>query len=104
VKNILILTFKPIHNGPRHQRQLDALADEFNIYTAGQTPSGREKAFFRYDKINLLNKLARIPYLALRRHEAYYWDRGKIDLLNKLRQHEFDLIIAHDEDTLPLAR
>jgi hypothetical protein len=103
MKTILIITKKPLHKSPRVLKQITALKSNYEISTIGLTPSGEEEHYYSYDKLRKVKHILRLPLLKLRMFNKYYWDKNKINLVNKLSHYEYDAIIAHNEEMLPLA-
>jgi hypothetical protein len=103
VKKILILTLIDIENNPRPLRQIKLLKDRYEIHAAGTKASGYEDKYFQLKKMRIIKRMLRLLLLVFKRYEKYYWDDNKRELLRTLSGHTYDLIIAHDEDTLPIA-
>ncbi|PCH67691.1 MAG: hypothetical protein COC01_05255 [Bacteroidetes bacterium] len=103
MKKALIVTQKTLHNAPRVLKEIYALKDDFEIHTIGQSASGLEVAFYELNKISLVQKAWRLMYLKLGFFDKYYWDKHKRELIKTLSGIKYHLIIAHDEDMLPMA-
>lgn len=106
--NILILCFSELHKDPRVYRQILALKNSYNIIAAGYTsPQIDEVNFVSLNKISE-SKAKRIVNgffkLKLRLFESYYWSNALHQAtLKKLKDLKFDLILANDIETLPVA-
>lgn len=106
-KRVLIISFTDLKNDPRVNRQIRFLKDKFEVSTVGLKnveednvvfyPIERKStSFFYYVKKALLCKF--------KMFEKVYWETYKFkDLLNKLSDRRFDLIISNDIESLPLA-
>lgn len=106
-KNILIISYSPLHRDPRILRQINSLKDEYNIQTIGLTnPNISNVDFFEisfaprcktfYDKVKLGFKIWFCQPSALRRNL----------MLDLVFQHNFnspDVIIANDWNGLYVA-
>ena len=107
LKNILILTFSHIEGDPRVSRQIDVLRRHYALTVAGRSGSGIEGVEF----IDMIPRSKRLPQkvmgalmLKTGRFERYYWGLPDVkDALGRFRGRRFDLIIANDVETLPLA-
>jgi hypothetical protein len=106
-KNILILSFSDLGRDPRVYRQIIFLEGRYGLTAAGFgspkvdgvhfVPIEREKKAFH-------QKILRSLRLKWKQFENYYWaSRMVLNVLNSLKGNRFDLIIANDLDTLPLA-
>lgn len=107
MKHILIITFSHIEDDPRVIRQIDVLRKYYTITVAGRTGSGIQGIEF-IDLIprkkRMLQKLVGALLLKTDRFDRYYWGLPDVkDALSKIQGRQFDLIIANDVETLPLA-
>lgn len=108
---LLIISFSPLHRDPRVYRQLiffkDDLEFNLNITAAGYTDPNIEGV--KYVKVksyrpNILEKLFYGITLKLKRFEQFYWNNESVkDAMLSLKGKHFDIIIANDINTLPLA-
>jgi hypothetical protein len=127
VKKVLILCYSSLNSDPRVSRQIVALRDEYEVYTAGYQTSDPLLPFvllhkplneftysFHLEYPFLLRKAASLgirifdSLKAINRKKYFekkYWtERRKKDLANlKSLKTDFDLILANDIETLPLA-
>lgn len=104
IKSILILSFTDLSKNPRPYKQINLLRDKFKISTVGIKPSGFENQFYQYKKESVIREILKLLLLLIKNYKKYYWSKSKKDVLEKLKNEVFDLIIAHDERTLPLAQ
>jgi hypothetical protein len=104
MKSILILSFTDLSKDPRPYKQIKLLNDKYKITSVGKKPSGFENQFIQYEKESLIREIFRLILLVIKNYHKYYWSKSKIGVKNKLKNEVFDLIIAHDEKTLPLAQ
>lgn len=103
---ILVIAFSKIDSDPRVRRQLEFLADSYEITTAGFSDGEDSDNFLTLEKTKytFIEKLKSVILLKLRRYEHYYWSRCEVkSAYEKLRERNFDLIIANDVEALPLA-
>lgn len=132
MKSLLIICETDLSKDPRVLRQVMALKNDFNITTCGVAPTGDEKAFysiypvvdyhFKYPvvlrktvsliiqlqaKVRNNNRPLILSFLKMVSRKAYYkkkyWTIHRLRLLNDLKKDKFDIIIANDISTLPLA-
>lgn len=106
MKNILIISFSDLKSDPRVYRQIMFLKDKFKITTIGYKDPEIEGVEFLQvvPKNSFFDKIYSAWILTSRNFEKYYWFRYDFsEVLNKLRNRKFDLIIANDVDSLPFA-
>jgi len=127
-KTILVFSFTDHASDPHENRQIRYLNDAYHVISVGlgdpgidgvrfhsafRTPSGsrrgrlrkafREKAW-KGLLMQLFHECRNLFDLGLRRYESYYWNKTYIqEALQVLSSLKFDLIIAHDIETLPVA-
>lgn len=119
--NILILSYSNLDSDPRVLRQIQALSEYTNIFTAGYSPANNSfihHRLIRHDRFHsnypfVMRKMISLFYLHLRDHlllrifkkyDSYYWNYFRTKSFAVLsRQAKYDLIIANDIDTLPLS-
>jgi len=107
VSRILLLSFTDISRDPRVRRHIDALRTEHDVVTCGRGPAA--DGVVEHLQINdaawhlPLSPLG-IAALLARRHDAAY---GRIPAVQEARaalgDQRFDLVIANDAVTLPVA-
>ena len=100
---LLILSFSPIASDARVLKQVRAFAGEYEVTTCGygEAPDPRVTHLSIPDTAV---KVHSKPLLALRRHQRQYWGFAPVRAAQRLLGgHEFDLVLANDIDTLPLA-
>lgn len=101
---VLILSFSRIVSDARLLKQLEVLHDEFDLVTAGYgpTPAGvvdhltlpDDRVYWRYPR----------GAVVLRQYRRAYWSNPAVSYLRERLAHErFDIVIANDIDTVPLA-
>lgn len=107
MQNILMIVFSDIKNDPRVYRHICFLKDKYNITAIGYENPEIEGVDFIKVKINtesMLDKVRRAILLKLGKFDEYYWSKYDFsEVFDKLKNKKFDLIIANDIDTLPLA-
>jgi glycosyltransferase involved in cell wall biosynthesis len=106
MKKILIISFSDLTHDARVSRQVDFIKNNYEITIAaydGKEDNGYKLIKIAKTKFTLLNKLITSLFLILRMHQrAYSLLYQYKPLLEKLKQ-PFDLIIANDVESLPLA-
>ncbi len=108
MRKILIIVFSDIEKDIRVRRQIDTLKDEYNLTIVSYTNTDIYGS--KFIKVNQPEKrktiLQKIKYylpLLLGMYQYHYWDKKNTIIRDKLRKKKYDLIIANDIDTLPLA-
>lgn len=103
----LVICFSELHRDPRVLREIEWLRDEYEITTVGFTPCGvegiRHIPYASVASASLTGKIKRAVKSFADDFETIYWSSDKIATAEKLDDETFDLIIANDIDTLPLA-
>lgn len=106
-KKLLILCYSKLSSDPRVQRQISAMAHDFEVSTCGLSDAGDPKlpfySIYKEPPFSLPRKLRRLAQFMFRRYERYYWDDYKKNLAATLKAHRYDVVIANDIPTLPLA-
>lgn len=105
--SILLLSFSDHRTDPRVHRQIAALRDHYDLTTAGICPCTnfptRHVALTR-GRSSLTGKMRKVLRLKGRRFDAQYWTTPLVqDGWGKLNAFHFDVVIANDVATLPLA-
>jgi len=105
-ERILIISFSDMKNDPRVYRQIIHLRKNYKVMTAGFAgPEIDGVPFYRIGvHRNLPAKLARAMWLKTGRFDRYYersFDTS--DLLDHVHPEDIDLVLANDNDSLPLA-
>ncbi|WP_300668272.1 glycosyltransferase family 4 protein [Helicobacter sp. UBA3407] len=103
MKKILILHFHH-HNDPRARREYDILSSKYHMSGLGYGIS-RKFDFIIVSKPKWTFKMKLIQrfWLLLRCYERVYWNLPQVkEAEKKLKDKEFDIIIAHNEESLPL--
>lgn len=107
MKKVLILTFSDVQSDPRVNRQIKALAGRYDLCVAGRSWTPSEDIEFipilpRHRSI--IDQFHGAWLLKTRQFERYYWGLPDVqDACRKLGGRSYDLIIANDVETLPLA-
>lgn len=107
MQKILMIVFSDIKNDPRVYRHICFLKDRYDVTAVGYENPEIDGVDFIRVKINTestLDKVRRAILLKLGKFEKYYWSKYDFsEVFYKLKDKKFDLIIANDIDTLPLA-
>ncbi len=123
MKKILIINFSDLSKAPRLLRQITALKDNYEIYTAGfkETEFNGIKHFntkllhkkpFYWSYLPFFRKAFSLFFIIYNKfrflykgfyYKKNYWNKNIINIYNILKIYSFDIIIAHHWDTLPLA-
>lgn len=105
--NVLILSFSNLHSDPRILRQYEALKNTSHVSTCANTPfADKNIPFYPISQplpYSLPRKFKRLFQFTIKNHDAYYWDDNKKRVAYNFKDHKFDVIIANDISTLPLA-
>jgi hypothetical protein len=105
--HILIITLSDIRNDPRVSRQIISLSHHHTLSVAGR--GGYDFSGIHFIPIisrerTLTQKVQGAWLLKTNQFAKYYWGLPDIkDALQKLNKIKFDLILANDVETLPLA-
>lgn len=106
-KRILVLWFSGLADDPRVNRQLRLLAGRFRVTAAGYADPripGVEFVPLPHAPRSIAGKILGAAYLKLGLFERYYWtSSGITGAFRALQEASFDLILANDLNTLPLA-
>jgi hypothetical protein len=106
-KRLLVLCFSNLASDPRVQRQLRALSTQFQITAAGFADPAIEGVDFapvdsRY--WSMRDKAVLALMLKARMYQRAYWSARSVrSALASLKGSSFDLVLANDLNTLPLA-
>ena len=104
---ILILSFSPLATDPRVSRQIDLLAADYDIVAAGfSAPLNPNVTYVALSsrRQSITHRLGSALRLLARKFDSYYWRIDSVrDALSSLASYPFDLILANDPDTWPLA-
>jgi len=104
---ILIISFSDLYSDPRVNRQIRFLSDHYSVTTLGITDSGISGVTSILTSIShksQIKKLTASYDLLTGKYEKYYWTQDHIiNSYEQLKNLKFDLIIANDIDSLPLA-
>ena len=106
-KHILVISLSDLARDPRVSRQIKALADRFRVTAAGFTDPGVPGVeFVEIPRVprSPVGKAVAAAMLKLGLFERFYWSSRSIShVLHALESATFDLILANDVNTLPLA-
>lgn len=106
-KKVLILCYNNLVSDPRVQRQIEALRHDFSIEVCATGASGiADIPFYKIYEMpsfSLTRKIKRLFQFIFRMHDKFYWDDYKKKLVTELSPKKYDVIIANDIYTLPLA-
>jgi glycosyltransferase involved in cell wall biosynthesis len=107
MQSILILSFSPIASDPRVMRQIRLLESRAALTVAGFAPAPDASIEFLplpAEASPLPRKAVRAVQLLFGWSDAYYWSRPEAeDAFEGLAGRRFDVVIANDIATLPLA-
>jgi len=107
MQKILIIAFSDLENDSRVYRQIDFLKEKYKITTVGLKSSEIENIdFYQINPILRSNpkKFFRAFDYKFRRFDKIYWSLFQFNqIISVLLQKKFDLIIANDIETMPLA-
>lgn len=107
MKRILVISFSDLNHDARVSRQVDFIKDEYLVTVAaygGQENKGYELIPITKTKFTFTHKLFTSFFLLTRWHGKAYSLLYKLSSIEEaLRQKTFDLIIANDVESLPLA-
>lgn len=104
--SVIILAFSELVRDPRVQRQIDLLADRYEVTTVGFGPSPHPKV--RHIEIASDTRAwpSSKPLLLTGRYRRAYWDMSAVRAAREaLAGHvgRSDIVLANDANTLPLA-
>jgi len=108
MKTVLLLSFSSLSRDPRVLRHAVALAESFHVVTAGYGGApgfGHEHVEIDQPKTSgLIKKFFKAFFLLFRMYAPVYWlDDDKRSALHLLKSRKFDLIVANDASSLPVA-
>jgi glycosyltransferase involved in cell wall biosynthesis len=106
-KKVLILCYNYLVSDPRVQRQIEALLPDFDIEVCAMGETGIKNIpfylIYKQPPFSLARKIKRLLLFVFRRYDSFYWDDYKRKLVAELSPKKYDVIIANDIQTLPLA-
>lgn len=107
MKRILILSFSTIKRDPRVNRQISFLKDESDVTVCGWGEYSKAGVkFIQADdyRPGFFGKAYCMTMLGLHLDRAFYWGMKRHrETYRRLRELEFDIIVANDVDTLAIA-
>ena len=104
--NICIISFSDLTTDARVNRQIKAALNVGDITVLALVKSNISGLEFisLNSRKTILTKIKFILHLLNRTYEQYYWSQNIVkESLAKLNSRDFDIFIANDLDTLPLA-
>ncbi len=105
--SVLILSYSHISSDPRVLKQVDAFKSIYALdiaaYSCEEEGINTFIPIHRPPSFSIGRKIKRYRYLKTKDFEGWYWDAGKEDLLKRMEGKTYDVIIANDIHTLPLA-
>ena len=106
MKKIIIISFSDLKNDPRVNRQIRHLSKRFNVVTLGlKDPEIKGVTFIPVEHnrdSSFAGKIKNALMLKSRRFQAYFRKTYLLDR-TRLYEQEYDLVLANDVDSLPLA-
>lgn len=106
MKSVLVLSVSDLGRDPRVHRQLGCLAKIHNVTAAGLAAPKVDGVRFipMIQQSTALQRIWAAALLLLRQYETYYWSRSHVlSILQGIGGRTFDVIVANDLNTLPLA-
>ena len=107
MKNVLVLVLSNLKHDARVRRQVLALKDNYKttiVCFGGDAAEGYEMITIKPTKLTLFRKAVTSLFLILKLHAiAHRLLHNYFFVTHMLRDRKFDLIIANDVETLPLA-
>lgn len=107
MKRVLVISFTDLSKDPRVNRQIRFLKDKYNVSAIGlKDPQIDDVNFISCGRFirTTKEKISNLIKLISKRFEDYYWSANHIKIcVEKLSALSFDIIIANDIDSLPLA-
>lgn len=104
---ILLISFTDLKKDPRVFRQIEALRPNHQVLTAGAGDPGLPGVRFigcKRQPRSFPRKIASALRLLWGRYDSYYWDMPHVvELHDKLKGLCFDLAVANEIESLPLA-
>jgi len=104
---ILIISFTDLYRDPRVYRQISFLRKNNSVVEIGSRSSQHSDVEFIQVKLNYSNLLLRfksLTYLKMGLFEKNYWESINYKkIVKSLSNREFDVIIANDIESVPLA-
>lgn len=105
---ILILTYTPIDREPRALKQIDLFSARYDVTTAGfgnaPRPNVPHIQLDDWPHSSIFQRLLYLVVLGLRLHRfVFALQTRNSSALKRLSGHEWDIIVAHDVQTVPLA-
>lgn len=106
-KTILIVSFSEISKDPRVKRQISVLNDRYDVVVFGYGSPPSEKCKFHSipsKNMGIIKKLFIRFLMIFRAYESAYWINDAVKYFyNNSRFEKFDIIIANDLSSVPVA-
>lgn len=107
MKKILIVCHNHLKSDPRVQRHIEALKEDFHIETLALSDCGIggiiNYQIYKTPTANYIRKFKRMLQFFLRFYDQFYWDQYRLKIAKQMQENNYQLIIANDIQTLPLA-
>ena len=107
VKHLLVISFSNLASDPRVNRQIRLLGQDFRVTAAGYADPGVPNVEFveiRRRARSVTGKAFALAMLKTGQFERFYWtSTAVVAARERLVGRDFDLILANDIETLPLA-
>lgn len=93
-----------MNRNPRSERQIEWLRKFYDVEYVARIPNpSLEVPFIEHcPEKGLWNKW-RLLLLKLRLYDSYIWDRSNVNLIDRIKNKKYDLIIVHHLKLLPIA-
>ena len=106
IKKLLIIHFHNHTTQPRVRREYDLLERKYKLFGMGYVDCQREGVEFisiKKPKWNWKMKIIQRFWLFFGQYEKVYWNLPQIkEAEEELKKYEFDIILAHNEETIPV--
>ena len=106
MKKLLIISYSNLARDPRVSRQIRYLSRHFDVTAAGYGPASLQTHMLSLDvpPNSVAHRLIRALSLRLGRYEKVYWNTPVVRQSQAtLTGLDFNLVLANDVDTLPVA-
>jgi len=104
--SICIIVFSDLAIDARVNRQIKALTNQakITVLSTGRSYIDNVEYIVLKSKKKISTKVKFIAYLLIRRYEQFYWSQPIVkEVISSLDDRQFDVFIANDLETLPLA-
>ena len=101
---ILLIAYHEVARDPRVYRQIKWLKNYYKVYTVCKIPDlSFDIDYIIYPSESYFRSKIRLVLLKLRMFNKYLWNRPNLELVEKLKNNNYDVIIAHHINLLPIA-